>query len=190
VPAVTSPSCNSVVDLHSPCDLHHMIPSSLSTSFGAASFKASSIIYHVWWVHASNNELVDKNAINKKDQIELISPPFNSISQVRFSASHPDHLLVSAWYILSWCSISWKEGKRLTRIYYIWHMMILDCVVLRCCCKRAKCEIRPLSSSTGMCFREGTRAFSGGLDNGVRECTPIPQFTFVSPLTHVHMTGC
>jgi len=48
-------------------------------------------------VHASNNESVDKNAINKKDQIELVSPPFDSISQVRFSASHPDHLLVSAW---------------------------------------------------------------------------------------------
>ena len=44
-----------------------------------------------------NNESIDKNAINKKDQIELVSPPFDSISQVRFSASHPDHLLVSAW---------------------------------------------------------------------------------------------
>jgi len=36
----------SVVDLHSPHDLHHVVPSSLSASqFGAASFKASSIIY-------------------------------------------------------------------------------------------------------------------------------------------------
>jgi len=92
--------------------------SSLSASqFGATSFKASSIIYHVWWVHASNNESVDKNAINHKDQIELISPPFNSISQVCFSASHPDHLLVSAWdmvcLVLAQCFLERRKGTHM-----------------------------------------------------------------------------
>jgi len=31
------------------------------------------------------------------DQIELVSPPFDGVSQIWFSSTNPDHLVVAAW---------------------------------------------------------------------------------------------
>jgi len=82
-------------------------------------------------VHASNNKSIDKNAINKKDQIELISPPFDSISQVCFSASHPDHLLVSAWdtvhLVLAQCFLERRKGTH-THILPLTHDDTRPCI--------------------------------------------------------------
>ncbi|KIM60024.1 hypothetical protein SCLCIDRAFT_976483 [Scleroderma citrinum Foug A] len=77
------------------------------------------------------------------DQIELVSPPFDSISQVRFSPSHPDHLLVSAW-------------DTTVRFYDV-------------AANEQKAKFDHRAAVLACAFGEGARAFSGGLDNGVRE---------------------
>jgi len=76
--------------------------SSLSVSqFGATGFK--SFKYHVWWVHALNNESVDKNAINKKGQIELVSPPFDStVTPKTLSITNPNSGVLRGWHQLAW----------------------------------------------------------------------------------------
>ena len=39
------------------------------------------------------------------DQFELASPPFDSVSSVRFSPTNPSHLLVSSWDTVSHASV-------------------------------------------------------------------------------------
>jgi len=45
------------------------------------------------------NHIDDARMLNVqfKDHFELSSPPFDSVAQVRFSPTNPDHLLVTSW---------------------------------------------------------------------------------------------
>ena len=45
--------------------------------------------------------LPELNVLHPPDQIELASPPFDSVSGVRFSPTNPSHLLVSSWDTVS-----------------------------------------------------------------------------------------
>ncbi|KAH9848762.1 WD40 repeat-like protein [Lenzites betulinus] len=77
------------------------------------------------------------------DQIELASPPFDSVSSVRFSPSNPDHLLVSSWdTTVRFYDVATNEHK-------------------------SKYDHRAAVLAT--CFADGTHAYSGGLDTSVRE---------------------
>ena len=49
---------------------------------------------YVTHLYATNNSIF-------LDQIELSSPPFDSVSTVRFSPSNPSQLLVSSWDTVS-----------------------------------------------------------------------------------------
>ncbi|KAI0779210.1 WD40 repeat-like protein [Irpex lacteus] len=77
------------------------------------------------------------------EQIELSSPPFDSVSTVRFSPSNPAHLLVSAW-------------DTTVRLYDVEANQ-----------QKAKFDHRAavLASS----FATADRAYSGGLDTSLRE---------------------
>ncbi|KAI6101440.1 WD40-repeat-containing domain protein [Pisolithus croceorrhizus] len=77
------------------------------------------------------------------DQTELSSSPFDSVSSVHFSPTSPDHLLVSAW-------------DTTVRLY--------DVVA-----NEQKAKIDHRAAVLTCCFGDATQAYSGGLDNGVRE---------------------
>ncbi|KAF8431074.1 WD40 repeat-like protein [Boletus edulis BED1] len=77
------------------------------------------------------------------DHFELSSPPFDSIAQVRFSPTNPDHLLVSSWdTTVRFYDITANEQK-------------------------AKFDHR--AAVLACAFGDATHAYSGGLDMGVRE---------------------
>ncbi|KAH7929920.1 WD40 repeat-like protein [Leucogyrophana mollusca] len=77
------------------------------------------------------------------DQTELSSPPFDSVSQVRFSPTNPDQLLVSAWdTTVRFYDVATNEQKA----KFDHRAAVLTC-----------------------CFSDDTHAYSGGLDTGVRE---------------------
>ncbi|KAI6141294.1 WD40 repeat-like protein [Pisolithus tinctorius] len=77
------------------------------------------------------------------DQTEISSPPFDSVSQVRFSPTNPDHLLVSAW-------------DTTVRFYDV-------------ATNEQKAKIDHRAAVLACCFGDATHAYSGGLDNGIRE---------------------
>ncbi|KAI0765911.1 WD40 repeat-like protein [Trametes elegans] len=77
------------------------------------------------------------------DQFALASPPFDSVSSVRFSPSNPDHLLVSSWDTsLRFYDVAANEQKS----KFDHRAAVLAC-----------------------CFSDTTHAYSGGLDTSVRE---------------------
>ncbi|KAI0935053.1 hypothetical protein AcW1_009357 [Taiwanofungus camphoratus] len=77
------------------------------------------------------------------EQIELASPPFDSVSSVRFSPSNPSHLLVSSWdTTVRFYDIAANEQKS----KYDHRAAVLAC-----------------------CFSDAAHAYSGGLDTSVRE---------------------
>ncbi|GJE85362.1 WD40 repeat-like protein [Phanerochaete sordida] len=77
------------------------------------------------------------------EQIELSSPPFDGISQVRFSATSPSHLLVASWdTTVRLYDVDANEQK----VKFDHRAAILACA-----------------------FADTERAFSGGLDASVRE---------------------
>lgn len=77
------------------------------------------------------------------DQVELLSPPFDSVSQVRFSPTNPDHLLVSAWdTTVRFYDVATNEQKA----KFDHRAAVLSCL-----------------------FGDSTHAYSGCLDTGVRE---------------------
>jgi len=77
------------------------------------------------------------------DQVELASPPFDSVSQVRFSPTNPDHLLVAAW-------------DTTVRFYDV-------------AANEQKAKFDHRASVLTTCFSDGSHAYSGGLDASVRE---------------------
>ncbi|EJD08042.1 WD40 repeat-like protein [Fomitiporia mediterranea MF3/22] len=79
-----------------------------------------------------------------KDQYELSSPPFDSISTVKFSPSNPSHLLVSSWdTTVRYYDIDANEEK----CKFDHRAAVLDC-----------------------CFSSDAKhAFTGGLDTSVRD---------------------
>ena len=54
---------------------------------------------NVWCVSslATVGWCTETNVLVPADQIELASPPFDSVSSVRFSPTNPSHLLASSW---------------------------------------------------------------------------------------------
>ncbi|TDL25339.1 WD40 repeat-like protein [Rickenella mellea] len=78
-----------------------------------------------------------------KDQFEINSPPFDSISSVRFSPTSSDHLLVSSWdTTVRFYDVAANEQKS----KFDHRAAVLDC-----------------------CFSDGSHAYSGSLDHSVRE---------------------
>ncbi|KAI0667190.1 WD40 repeat-like protein [Trametes maxima] len=77
------------------------------------------------------------------DQIELASPPCDSVSSVRFSPNHPNHLLVSSW-------------DTTVRFYDV-------------TANEQKSKFDHRAAVLACCFSDSTHAFSGGLDTSVRE---------------------
>ncbi|KIJ11703.1 hypothetical protein PAXINDRAFT_171655 [Paxillus involutus ATCC 200175] len=77
------------------------------------------------------------------DHFEISSPPFDSVSQVRFSPTNPDHLLVSAW-------------DTTVRLYDV-------------TANEQKAKFDHRAAVLACCFSDATHAYSGGLDTGVRE---------------------
>lgn len=77
------------------------------------------------------------------DQSELASPPFDSVSSVRFSPKNPSHLLVSSW-------------DTTVRLY--------DTAANE---QKSKYDHR--AAVLACCFSDDTHAYSGGLDTSVRE---------------------
>ncbi|KAI0314215.1 WD40 repeat-like protein [Amylostereum chailletii] len=74
---------------------------------------------------------------------ELSSPPFDSISTVRYSPTNPDHLLVSSW-------------DTTVRLY--------DTAT-----NEQKCKFDHRAAVLDIAFSDSTHAYSGGLDASVRE---------------------
>ncbi|KAH7908032.1 WD40-repeat-containing domain protein [Hygrophoropsis aurantiaca] len=77
------------------------------------------------------------------DQVEISSPPFDSVSQVRFSPTNPDQLLVSAW-------------DTTVRLYDV-------------AANEQKAKFDHRAAVLTCCFSDASHAYSGGLDTGVRE---------------------
>ncbi|EIW54728.1 WD40 repeat-like protein [Trametes versicolor FP-101664 SS1] len=77
------------------------------------------------------------------DQIELASPPFDSVSAVRFSPSNPDHLITSSW-------------DTTVRFYDV-------------ATNKQKSKYDHRAAVLACCFSDGNHAYSGGLDTSVRE---------------------
>ncbi|KAI0628664.1 WD40-repeat-containing domain protein [Trametes polyzona] len=76
-------------------------------------------------------------------QLELASPPFDSVSSVRFSPSNPNHLLVSSW-------------DTTVRFYDV-------------AANEQKSKFDHRAAVLACCFSDGDHAYSGGLDTSVRE---------------------
>ncbi|KDQ54325.1 hypothetical protein JAAARDRAFT_38492 [Jaapia argillacea MUCL 33604] len=81
--------------------------------------------------------------MSSAEQWELSSPPFDSISAVRFSPTNPDQLLVSSW-------------DTTVRFY--------DVVK-----NEQKCKFDHRAAVLSCCFAEETKGYSGGLDTSVRQ---------------------
>lgn len=80
--------------------------------------------------------------------LTLPSPPFDSISSVRYSPSNPDHLLVSSWDTsVRLYEVGENGGKE----------------------SEAKAKFDHRAPVLACCFSDATHAFSGGLDTSVRE---------------------
>ena len=100
------------------------------------------------------------------DQTELSSPPFDSVSQVRFSITNPDHLLVSAWdavrpssivmFLLSTEPYSWQT----VRFYDV-------------AANQQKAKFDHRAAVLATCFSDARRAYSGCLDASIREYVAI-----------------
>jgi len=80
--------------------------------------------------------------------ITLPSPPFDSISQVKYSPSNPDHLLVSSW-------------DTHVRLYEVGERGGKD--------SEAKAKFDHRAAVLTCCFSDGAHGYSGGLDTAVRE---------------------
>ncbi|KAG6854543.1 hypothetical protein C0991_005455 [Blastosporella zonata] len=81
------------------------------------------------------------------EQISLPSPPFDSISSVRYSPTNPDHLLVSSW-------------DTTVRLYEVGNKTRQT---------EAKAKFEHRAPVLACCFSDASHAFSGGLDTSVRE---------------------
>ncbi|KAH8115359.1 WD40 repeat-like protein [Phellopilus nigrolimitatus] len=80
----------------------------------------------------------------KDSQTALSSPPFDSVSSVKFSPNNPDHLIVSSW-------------DTTVRFYDV-------------AANEQKCKFDHRAPVLDCCFSpDGRHAFSGGLDTSVRE---------------------
>ncbi|EGO04069.1 hypothetical protein SERLA73DRAFT_130698 [Serpula lacrymans var. lacrymans S7.3] len=77
------------------------------------------------------------------EQVELSSPPFDSVSSVRFSPTNPDHLLVSAW-------------DTTVRLYDV-------------ASNEQKAKFDHRAAVLACCFSDAAHAYSGGLDTCIRE---------------------
>ncbi|KAH8103147.1 WD40 repeat-like protein [Cristinia sonorae] len=77
------------------------------------------------------------------EQIELSSPPFDSVSTVRFSPTNPSHLLVSSW-------------DTTVRLYDV-------------NANEQKSKFDHRAAVLTCCFSDADHAYSGGLDTSVRE---------------------
>ncbi|KAG9221543.1 hypothetical protein CCMSSC00406_0009366 [Pleurotus cornucopiae] len=77
------------------------------------------------------------------DRFELVSPPFDSVSSVRFSPKHPDHLLVSSW-------------DTTVRFYDV-------------AANEQKCKFEHRAAVLACSFSDDSHAYSGGLDTYVHE---------------------
>ncbi|KAI0728531.1 WD40 repeat-like protein [Fomitopsis betulina] len=77
------------------------------------------------------------------EQTELSSPPFDSVSSVRFSPTNPANLLVSSW-------------DTTVRFYDI-------------AANEQKAKFDHRAAVLACCFSDDTHAFSGGLDTSVRQ---------------------
>ncbi|KAM6503085.1 WD40-repeat-containing domain protein [Amanita muscaria] len=80
--------------------------------------------------------------------LTLPSPPFDSISQVKFSPTNPDHLLVASW-------------DTHTRLYEIGEKGGKE--------SEAKAKFDHRAAVLTCCFSDGSHGYSGGLDTAVRE---------------------
>ncbi|KAK2462589.1 hypothetical protein APHAL10511_005322 [Amanita phalloides] len=78
----------------------------------------------------------------------LPSPPFDSISQVKYSPSNPDHLLVSSW-------------DTHVRLYEVGENGGKD--------SEAKAKFDHRAAVLTCCFSDGAHAYSGGLDTAIIE---------------------
>jgi cell cycle arrest protein BUB3 len=78
----------------------------------------------------------------------LPSPPFDSISSVRYSPTNPDQLLASSWdTTVRFYQVGDKEGKQ----------------------SEAKAKFDHRAAVLACCFSDATHGYSGGLDTSVRE---------------------
>ena len=85
------------------------------------------------------------------DDITLPSPPFDSISSIRYSPNNPDQLLVSAWDTTVRFYIAPESTPPELKAKFDHRAAILTCA-----------------------FNvDGTKAFSGGLDASLREYVAI-----------------
>ncbi|OCH94014.1 WD40 repeat-like protein [Obba rivulosa] len=83
------------------------------------------------------------SATTDPNQVELSSPPFDSVSSVRFSPTNPSHLLVSSW-------------DTTVRFYDV-------------AANEQKSKFDHRAAVLACCFSDATHAYSGGLDTSVRE---------------------
>ena len=118
---------------------------------------------------AGKSKLLENNCIFipriSVEQVELSSLPFDSISQVRFSPTHPDHLLVSAWDTVSLLGSSRFFGNisinyQTVRFYDV-------------AANEQKAKFDHRAAVLSCLFGDSTHAYSGCLDTGVRECVNL-----------------
>ncbi|KAJ8463545.1 hypothetical protein ONZ51_g10188 [Trametes cubensis] len=88
------------------------------------------------------------------DQIELASPPFDSVSSVRFSPTNPTHLLASSWDTVAWNLVCETAGT--VRFYDV-------------AANEQKAKFDHRAAVLACCFSDANHAYSGGLDTSVRE---------------------
>ncbi|TFK70713.1 WD40 repeat-like protein [Pluteus cervinus] len=82
------------------------------------------------------------------EYLNLVSPPFDSISSVRYSPTHPDHLLVSSWdTTVRFYEVGEKGGRE----------------------SQAKAKFDHRAAVLACCWSDGAHAYSGSLDTSVRE---------------------
>ncbi|KAK7027445.1 mitotic spindle checkpoint protein Bub3 [Paramarasmius palmivorus] len=81
-------------------------------------------------------------------QFALPSAPFDSISQVKFSPTNPDHLLSSSWDTTVRLYEAIDENS-----------------------SQQKCKFDHRAAVLACCFEDGSHGFSGGLDTAVRYCS-------------------
>ncbi|KAJ3555599.1 hypothetical protein NM688_g2484 [Phlebia brevispora] len=110
------------------------------------------------------------------EQIELSSPPFDSVSQVRFSPTNPSHLLVSSWdtrvrpalLVSSRMKGCGNHSDGVSRLPSLcWAKPTVRFYDVNANEQKAKFDHRAAVLTT--CFGEGDHAYSGGLDTVVRQ---------------------